>query len=119
MTEKKTPKLLHEQAMDLADEAQDLVRHGHPSEADEMFKDAAKLEEEAADLTPDSSPVTRDILRRSAVSLWGCTEQHQKTIDTAERYLKQEILPGFACEIRELHNHALHRLHEMPEPEEP
>jgi len=104
--------------MELAAEAQDLIRHGHLAEAAEMFEDAARLEEEAADLTPDGSPRTRDILRRSAISLWSYTEQHQKTIDVAERYLAQDILPGFACEIRELRNHALHRLHETPEPEE-
>lgn len=79
---------LHHEAMQFADEADDLRRKGHTEEALERLRAAFDRERQAADLSaPDLTlEPTRSVLHRSAATLaWECGEyrEAERLITTA------------------------------------
>jgi hypothetical protein len=94
----------HRRAMDLVEEAEQLVREGQREAAREKYEEAAKLEQECADTVGDDQPRTRGILRVSAVSAWRMARSPERAAALARRYLTEPISPGFARELHDLLN---------------
>src|SRR5689334_7211649 len=95
---------LHQRAMALIEDAEQLFREGQREAAREKYEEAAKLEEECADKVGEEQPRTRGILRVSAVSAWRMARIPERAAALARRYLSEPISPGLARELHELLN---------------